>query len=146
MPGDLYGADQIVNKTLVAKRQVPVYRFPADNQKSFGSVATGQPVGVVYAWIAPNPAENRSGLWWQFYDATNKTYYAPHNENWYSIDALKQQGVLSTQEIIDAEKEKEDLENLPWYERLLKKYGVWVLGAVVVSAAVKGYLSRPTKN
>lgn len=143
MPGEIFNAGDILNKTLIAKVGVPVYRQPVDGSKPFGTVKAGQPVGVVYAWLDPKPPE-RAGLWWSFYDGFNQTYFTPHKENIFDVNALRQQGVISTEEKVQEEQEKEDLENLPWYERLIKKYGTTVVLALLGAAVIKGYFSRPS--
>lgn len=139
---ETFNAADIVDKTLIARNTVPVYSYPDDSLQPKSWVSKGDPVGVVYAWIGVNPAEGIDHLWWQFWDGINGAYYAPHEAGLYDVDALKQQGVLSEKE----QAIKKEEENMPWYERLIKKYGGYVLLAVVGAAAVKGYLGRPAKN
>jgi hypothetical protein len=136
--GEIYDAGAIIDKTLIAKQRVPVYREPKDHFKPFGAVEPGNSVGVVYSYLEPNPSQDRSRLWWMFWDGRYNQYYAPHDPNYYSVSALKQQGVLSEQDKLDAA--------LPWYEQLIKKYGPWVLGAGLLYAGVRGYLSRPSNS
>lgn len=146
--GDVYNAANIVDKTLIAKKNVPVYEYPGDSKKPVGYIAAGDPVGVVYSYLPADPLDDRKTLWWMFHPATNysKYFYAPHYEGLYDVNALKQQGVLSTEE----ELEEKELADLPWYERLIRKYGTQLaIGAGVVllgSSAIKGYFSQKSKQ
>lgn len=144
MPGTDYNAGDIVNKTLFALRPVPVYRSASDSAQPFGNVATGQPVGVVYSWLSPAPAVDRSGLWWAFYDGYGIPYYVPHEMGAFDVRSLRQQGVISVAEKVEQEKEDELNNTLPWYDNLIRKYGKLVVFTVIGAAAVKGYFSRKT--
>lgn len=139
-PGDEYSADQVVDKTLIALADLPVYRDTVE-VNPFGWIAAGQPIGVVYSYLAPNPAYGRSILWWQFKDPQGVYYYSPQRQGLYDLDALRQQGVISTKEQIEQERAKDNT----WYENLIEKYGLWVAGALIVAAGVKGFASRPSK-
>lgn len=135
---DVFNVADIIGKTLIARTQVSVYKRPDSATKPIGYVVAGNPVGVVYSWVGPDRAADGIKIWWIYTDSPHGTYYSPHEPGIYDVNALRQQGVLSTKEKIDQEADK----NLPWYERLIKQYGIWVVGGVVAAAAVKGYLSR----
>lgn len=134
--GDLYSAADIVGKTLIASVQVPVYNVAADNVQPFGYIKAGQPVGVVYSWLDPNASLNRSGLWWIF-QQNGTYYYTPQKQGWYNVEALQQQGVISTQDKINQAAQAAADENRPWYEKLIRSYGLYVLGTVVVISIIK---------
>lgn len=144
VPGDVYNAGDLINKTLIAHRDVPVYIFPGESEVPIGIVKAGNPVGIVYSYLSPSPTQDRTRLWWQFSPASNydRYYYAPHEQGYYDVSAIRQQGVLTLEE----KQEEEELANLPWYERLIRKYGGWVVLAVLGSAAIRGYFSRPRQN
>lgn len=137
--GEIYNAGDVVDKTLMAATRVPVYKFPGDSQKPYGYVSAGQPVGIVYSYLEPNPAQDRTTLWWVFSGMYDQRYYAPHKGGLYDVSALRQQGVVSVEEKI----EDKELANLPWYEQLVRKYGPWIIGAALAGTALRGYLSRP---
>lgn len=146
---ELYNVDDVVDKTLYAKSRVPVYdNVPPQQRNLVGYVEPGNPVGVVYSYLAADPTRQRQNLWWMFYPASNYSnyYYAEQVGGYYDVEALRQQGVIS----IEEKQQKEDLENLPWYEQLLVKYGKPILiGGVVAllaGSAIKGYFSRPKSN
>lgn len=132
---ELFNAADIVGKTLTAIKDVPVYRWAEDNTLPIGTVKRGQPVGVVYSWLNPSPQNNRAGLWWVFYQNNNQYYYTPHCENCFSISDLKQQGVISTDEKIKQELEKQKLAEMSLPEQLLHKYGWWLAVPVLLFAA-----------
>lgn len=141
MPGTTYSVSQVIDKTLIALVDTPVYKLPLDSQQPFATVKAGQPVGVVFSWL--DPSAERSVLYWMFYTSDGKAYYAKNLPGQYDVNSLRQQGVLTTQEVIAAEQAK----NNTWYENIISKYGGYVLGTIVLvalgSAAIKGYLSKP---
>lgn len=123
----------------MAKVNVPVYRTPNDSAPSVAVVKKGQPVGVVYSYLGISPSYNRSVLYWAFIDGAGLWYYSKQLGGYYDVSALKQQGVLTVEQQLEEEKDKD----LPWYESLIKKYGGYVLVTVLGAAVIKGVLSRP---
>lgn len=140
----VYSAVDIVGKTLIASKKVPVYKFPSNKETPYGYVDIGQPVGVVYSWVDADPSLNRTGLWWSFAKDTGATsfYWTPHIPGNFSVDALKQQGVLTEEEKAKAEEEK----NKAWWEKLTDKIlpviVTVVIGAAVINAVGRGVFSR----
>lgn len=139
----LYDPGAILDKTLVAAKDLNVYHAAPDkyfpNPKPFGVVKKGQPVGIVYSWLNPDPVQNRSSVWWMFWPVTPYTgdfYYAKHDEDSFDLSALRQQGVISVAEQIEEEKEKEENENKEWYEKLMDKAIPVVLTLGIGIAAV----------
>jgi hypothetical protein len=103
-----FSADQIIGKTLIAKKPVAIYAAPG--QKSIATVAPGDPVGVVYSYIG---GTGGNPLFWQFYVKTagvEKAYYAKHETDAFNNLSLTDQGVKTTAEI---EKEKAQAELTP---------------------------------
>lgn len=143
MSSPTYSAADIVDKTLIAKKQLAVYDYPDATYPPIGYVAAGQPVGIVYSWVGGGDSTGARDLWWVFYpDGSGRYYYAPHKEGDFDLSALAAQGVVSLeQKQADAE-----FQNLPVVERYVRKYGPWLLFAVLGAAAIKGYLSRPSRN
>jgi len=143
----LYDPGTILDKTLVAAKDVKVYHsapnkyFP--NPKPFGVVKAGQPVGIVYSWLSPDPAQNLSSVWWLFWPVTPYSdgyYYAKHEEDDFDLSALRQQGVISVAEQIEEEKKKEEDENKEWWEKLFDKAIplVLTLGITVTAINIAG--------
>jgi hypothetical protein len=138
-----YDLGDLINKTIIAASAVPIYVHANDHASPSGSIPKGQPVGVLYSWLNPDPTYDRAELWFMFWpDNMDQPYYSKWGPGLYNIASLQAQGVMS-----DAEKKAAaDLANKPWYEQLIIKYGPWVLGTVVVGAVIKGYFSRPKSS
>lgn len=98
-----YSADQIVGKTLVAKKKVAIHRLPSKDSPVVYQVNPGITVGVVYSWV-----QGSNGIWWMYYDSNNKPYYTLHEPGMYDIKTLTAQGVESLEQIQEAEKKAED--------------------------------------
>jgi hypothetical protein len=117
-----FSADQIIGKTLIAKKPVPLYRS-ASKIDPFITVPEGKTVGVVYSYVGGTG----SPLFWMFYAKVanvEKAYYAEHIDDAFDIKALKDQGVQTTREIEQAKQE----ENLSTGDKILeyfKKYAMW---------------------
>lgn len=156
MPGEIYRASDIIDKTLFAKTDVPIYTAVPGylatgrtlDEFKVGTVKAGNWVGRVDTWISPNPAAGRANIWWQFYPAENyaKPYYAEHKEGRYDISALREQGVLSIEEIRKIEEKKKEEENKPWYQSVIDgtigKALPWVAFIVIGSVVVKAVISN----
>lgn len=91
-----FKASDIIDKTLIAKRAVNLYRLPEDGAPVIYTVAPGQTVGKVFTYLTAGP--NRKNLYWQFYDANGKPYYAEHKTGYFDIKALSEQGALTLAE------------------------------------------------
>jgi hypothetical protein len=91
-----FNAGDVIGKTLIAKRNIPLVRTPNDNAQVIYTVSPGQSVGNVDTFLLPN--ENRSSLYWSFKDANGKNYYAKHAVGNFDVKELQQQGLLTLQE------------------------------------------------
>lgn len=91
-----FKASDIIDKTLIAKRAVNLYRLPEDGAPVIYTVAPGQTVGKVFTYLTAGP--NRLNLYWGFYDANGKPYYAEHKTGYFDIKALSEQGALTLAE------------------------------------------------
>jgi hypothetical protein len=137
---DIYDVSQLVGKTLFAKLDVPIYDAVPDvygwpAQK--GTIRAGAPVGVVYGWVDADPTENRPTLWWMFENG-GQFYYAPHARGYYDLTTLRDQGVLTDEELQALEEEK----NKEWWEKALGMILPAAVITVLGAAAIRGYLSR----
>jgi hypothetical protein len=147
----LYNADDIIDKTLYALARVPIFDLPFEKvngqlQQPVGYVEPGNMVGVVYSYVLPDPTRDRQHLYWEFYRTDGTVYWTPQYAGLYDDAFLKGQGVQTEEEKAAAAADA----NLPWYEQLLTKYGkplvIGLLITSVVTAGVKGYLSRPKSS
>jgi hypothetical protein len=91
-----FNAGDVIGKTLIAKKNIPLVRQPADDAQVIYNVSPGQSVGNVDTFLLPN--ENRSSLYWSFKDANGKNYYAKHAVGNFDVKELQQQGLLTLQE------------------------------------------------
>jgi len=71
-----FNAGDVIGKTLIAKKNIPLVRQPADDAQVIYTVSPGQSVGNVDTFLLPN--ENRSSLYWSFKDANGRNYYTKH--------------------------------------------------------------------
>lgn len=143
---EIYNAGDIVGKTLIATKTVYIYRNPSEGSEIIGTVKAGQPVGVVYAWLAPSAALGRSVLWWSFFPQSGQYFYTPHIEGAFDVVALNQQGVISTTEKTEKEKQEAEKANRTWYENVLRTALPWLAGIVIISAAVPGIVKGVFKK
>jgi hypothetical protein len=122
---DIVSVDAIIGKTLYGREDVALKRIASDNAASVGSTPVGTPVGIVYSYLLPGPG--RSSLYWMFLDDSGNAYYAEHQPGRFSFESLRAQGVLTTEEQIQAEIEK----NKPWEDKVIDA-GKWIAIVAVV--------------
>lgn len=91
-----FNASDVIGKTLIAKKNIPLVRQPADDAQVIYTVSPNQSVGNVDTFLLPN--ENRSSLYWSFKDANGRNYYAKHAVGNFDVKELQQQGLLTLQE------------------------------------------------
>jgi hypothetical protein len=99
----MYSADDIINKSLYAEKEVTIYSLPDKNSEIKFTVQKTQLVGMVYSWIIDDGGQ----LWWLIWDGKTITGYVYHQQNTFSVLALQQQGVLTTLEKIEEAKNKQ---------------------------------------
>lgn len=112
MPSKVVNAGQVIDKTLFLKRPSNFYRAgdlsKTANADKAKPVSNKLPAGysfVVDSYLAADPGNNRTSFYWTFYGKDRKYYGIKHDPNLFSFDALKQQGVKTTEEVIKAEEE-----------------------------------------
>lgn len=143
MAEGIYSAEDIVDKTLFALKDLPYYDSVPSSYSAprvIGVIDAGTPAGQVYSWIDANPVQNRDVLWWQFYPSgfSSQYFYMPHHKGDFDMQALAAQGVLSEEEKRAAEAEA----NKTWYEKLFDRV-IPVAAIVILGAAViRGYFSK----
>lgn len=105
-----FSAEQILDKTLIAKKRVKVYNLPTytEGAREIATVAPGQSAGVVFSYTGGTADRP---LNWQFKTTDGRAYYIPHEAGAFDVSALRQQGVLTTQEI--QQKEEDQSKDLP---------------------------------
>lgn len=144
---DLYSAADVLEKTLIANKDLPVYDgYPTKtfSPSQIGIVKKGFPAGIVYSWIDADPTRNRSTLYWMFYPVGvgGANYFMPHHKDDFDVSALRQQGVISVKEQEEEKKKKEEDANKEWYEKVMDRVVPIGAGVVIAAAVIKGLLSR----
>jgi hypothetical protein len=120
-----FSPDQIIGKTLIAKKRISVYKIPPVPSKGIKGVVwsnitiePGNPVGIVYSYVGGN----LDPLFWQFITPTQNatqiggSYYVKHNEGDFDLTSLQDQGVLTTKELLDLKAD----EDKTWIDKLLE--------------------------
>lgn len=100
---DIFTADQVVGKTLIAKTSVPLKRYAQAAAPVVYTAKKGETVGRVYSWVMEGPT-----LWWQFLDQNGSPYYAQHKTGIFSVEALQQQGAQTLEDIKEAQQQAEN--------------------------------------
>jgi hypothetical protein len=118
----LYNANDILDKTLYAKKSVNVYSAPNNLLTPLYVVTPGNIVGVVYSWVKKNDI-----VYWHLYDNT----FVTHDSDKFSLEKLQEQGAQSTEEKLEAEAEA----NMPWYEKLTKTATKTLITIAIIGAA-----------
>lgn len=98
-----FSADQIVGKTLIARKNIALKRLPSKSAQTVYTATPGTTVGVVYSWVQAD-----GGLWWMYYDSKGNTYYTYHEPGAYDIKSLNAQGVESLEQV---QEDKDAAEN-----------------------------------
>ena len=134
----VYSADQIVGKTLIAKKNVPLTRQPVEGAPVVYTAKKGESIGKVYSWIGGNG----SPLWWQFLDQNGKPYYVKHQIGLFDIQALSDQGALNVKEATEAQNTNPGplqsfLSNVPGLNFDIKPLTNLIIAGGVVYAGVK---------
>lgn len=138
-----YSAADLIDKTFIATGQVKAYDYPDDSYAPNKIFSAGDTVGVLYSWVGGKNTKD-PGLWWMFWPETpgGIYLYVKHNDNLFDLSAFSAQGVKSEeQKIADLE-----YDNLPWYQKLIKDYGLLVIGGLIIASSARGYFSRPAKK
>jgi hypothetical protein len=108
-----FSADQIVGKSLIAKKTLVVYDLPFYMQgaKKIAEIKPGQTAGVVFSYVGGTPGKP---LNWEFKGNAGKMYYIPHVSGYFDVSTLRDQGVQTTQEVQQkaAEENKSTIDKL----------------------------------
>ena len=139
-------AGDIIGKTLVAAMRVPVYDEATDTAHPSGYISAGQPVGIVFSYLSPNPSAGRSTLWWMFEPLPGNSdigndqgyYFTPHNPDYFDFQALADAGVLTVAQATALKNGTAP----STAEKLLDKYLPWVIGGIVAIGVGKAIINK----
>lgn len=96
--GEMMTADQLIGKTLYAKRNVKAY-YDATQKRSFRTFAAGQPIGVVFSWVTTNGT-----VLWQI--EGNPQYFVANEGRNFDLKLLQEQGAQTIEELKKAAEQK----------------------------------------
>jgi hypothetical protein len=135
----LYKYKDLINKTIVAKADIKLYRNALDTAIPYAVIKAGNPIGVLYSWVSAKA--NRNVDWLMFYDSNNKAYYVPMISGTLDEAALKQQGVKDVEE---QTKEAEDKakKNAGAVSYYIEKYVPYLLGAIILVPVLKTIINK----
>lgn len=125
-----YTADQIVGKTMIARKNIPLKREPRKSAETVYVAKPGITVGVVYSWVNAD-----GGIWWMYYDQNGKTYYTYHEPGAYDIKSLDAQGVESLEQVQE-DKQKAESPVSYYVTKLLKPVTYVIIGYFGLKAAL----------
>jgi hypothetical protein len=131
-----YSVDDIVGKTLIARKPVQIKRFPQNSAPVVYTVPAGQPIGTVYSWV-----QTDGNIWWMYLDDKGKTYYTKHQAGYYDIKSLEAQGTVALETVQDEQKKSES--PIAYYLERWTKPLIW---AGVAYIAWQGYLDWEKQN
>jgi hypothetical protein len=139
MPDTTFYADDIIGHTLYANKPIPVYHDPYDSSVPYRTIPAGGYVGQVINFL--QPSSYRTDFYWVINSAGYGQDYVRHHVGDYSIDALENAGVdtVQQQQQAAADQALKDASPIEYY---LKKYGIWVVIAIVGAGAVSGIIKK----
>lgn len=145
---DYYNAAQVEGKTLIAKKNLSVWKTPPRPDLDFKgeiwknvTIKSGDSAGIVYSSIG---GEAGRPLYWMFRTPESeaarlgKWYYIQHEPGAFDVKSLKEQGILTTKELQELKEESEKTFGDKLLEAL-KKGGKYILIAAVLFYGVKLY-------
>lgn len=124
-------ADQIVGKTLYAKKNINVRQYPTTTAKIYYTTKPGEMIGVVIGYHQ----DTAGGLWWLIRYQTYLTGYVFHGVGFFDWQKLREQGVqTSSEEVREEEKQKENESKTTGEEILstIQKIILYSLGAFIL--------------
>ena len=130
-----FNAEQIIGKTLIAKRTIGLKSLPSDASPVAVSVSPGQPLGTVVSYV--NPSAGRTSLYWQISSNAGKNYWVKHETGAFDISDLKLQGAKTAEEILAEKKAAEEKENSPIVYYFKKMVVPVLITAAVIYVAVQ---------
>lgn len=143
-----FNAEQIIGKTLFAKKDLAIWKLPRRPSKEQKgtiwkdiSVKNGDAIGTVYSYVGGTANDP---LFWMFKTPDLNSgqigayFYVEHHEGDFDVKSLREQGVLTTKEIEDL-KADADKSTGDKITDALKKGGKYILIAAAAFYALKMY-------
>jgi hypothetical protein len=133
-----YTLSEIIGKTLYAKKEVPLYKNTF-SKKPYAVVKPGNYIGVLWSWL-----EENNNIWLIFKYGANGQFLVKMEPGLIDTSNLAEQGAKTIKQEKKAEDQKALLESglTGKIEYFIKKYGLYLIGAIIAGQAIKGYLSK----
>jgi hypothetical protein len=133
-----YSLSQLIGKTLYSKKEISLYATTA-SKKPYAIVKPGNYIGVLNSWI-----EKDGNLWLLFKYGANNQFVIKAEPGSIDTSNLAAQGAKTVEQEKKAEDQKVLLESglTGKIEYFIKKYGLYLIGAIIAGQAIKGYLSK----
>lgn len=131
--GKLYPIDQLVDKTVYAKKDTLLYRWPGDKSSAKLQVKSGGLIGKVYSWVT-----RTEGIYLEFYSNSSQILKDYPSGSYYVLvsdiedKALNQQGAKTSEQIAKEEREKKENEGKTTTDKILDTGTKIALGAVAI--------------
>lgn len=136
--GKQYTVNQILDKTIIANRDVVLYPSLFNDTGKF-TVKAGQTIGKAFSYLLPSNKSNPTGKVVIIFERAYNVNYYLKDDNAISTQALKDQGALTLKQEAEAEADrvKREADPLGYY---LEKYALKALliGGVIYLAATYG--------
>lgn len=123
-------ADKIIGKNLYAKKRIDKLNY---SLQKIGVFNAGDPVGQVYSYIIRN-----GNVYWLFNSGLMGKYAVKHDSTAFRITEGVKEAIDKQKQEIEQQK-KQEKGAVSYY---IEKYGVWILGAIVASVAIKEYIKK----
>jgi len=137
-----FSVDQIIGKTLYAKKSTPVYNLPNfyTLAKQVHTIKPGEIIGTVYSYVGGSPGEPLNWMYKTKVGLREVTYYTVHEPDNVDKNALTDQGV-KTQSQLQKEKEEAAKGTGEKIFDFVKKYAIiagLAYGAFLIFKTYKG--------
>jgi hypothetical protein len=133
-----YSVSQLIGKTLYAKKEVPLFATTGST-KPYAIVKPGNYIGILNSWIEKNGV-----LYFLFKYGAGEQFVIKYETGAVDTSNLAAQGAKTVEQERKAEEEKQLLQSgfSGKFEYFIKKYGLYLIGAILASQAIKGYLNK----
>lgn len=134
-----YKLKDLINKSIIAKKDTRLYRNAADNAVPYATIKAGSRIGVLYSFVSAKAGRNID--WLMFYDINNRPYYTPVISGTLDTASLKDQGVKTVEEQTKEQQDKEKKE-AGMFSFYLEKYIPYLIGAIIAVPVLKSLIDK----
>lgn len=123
----------LIGTNIRANRDLQAFNLPQKPNRVLFTIKEGGNAGKIYSWV-----ERPDGIWLMFERAGGSFYYIKADIG----------NFAATDQVIRAyQREKQQMERQKMQEKgaiafYIEKYGIWVIGAVLASVAIREYIKK----